>query len=299
MTVRARALVRDRIVAAPRPFDLERSFAMQRFGLYDPTAKLEATPKTQRLRKAFATPRGTCVVDISTSRDAPGAATIEASGADEADVCRDLADALAADDGYESFAPTHPLLAKLHHVHAGLRLVRVPWLFDVAACTILQQRVTVREAVQQWQRITMRYGEVAGDLRVFPSVLTVARMASWRFEELGVDPKRTRALLALARDVHRRDLFTTRAEPERVRKTMMTVRGIGPWTTESTLGFAFGDPDAVPLADLHLPHLVTWALARERPGSDVRMLELLEPYRGHRFRAIRLLMNAGISVPRV
>jgi hypothetical protein len=48
---------------------------------------------------------------------------------------------------------------------------------------------------------------------------------------------------------------------------------------------------------LHLPHLVSSALAGERRGSDERMLELLEPYRGHRARVVRLLM-AGSPLPR-
>ena len=56
---------------------------------------------------------------------------------------------------------------------------------------------------------------------------------------------------------------------------------------------ALGDSDAVALGDLHIPHMVTWALAGERRGSDERMVELLEPYRGHRARVVRLLM-AGI-----
>ena len=52
---------------------------------------------------------------------------------------------------------------------------------------------------------------------------------------------------------------------------------------------AWGDPDAVSVGDYHLPGLVAWALARERRGTDERMLELLEPYRGQRGRVIRLL----------
>jgi 3-methyladenine DNA glycosylase/8-oxoguanine DNA glycosylase len=173
----------------------------------------------------------------------------------------------------------------------------VPWRFDVACCAVLQQRVTVREAWQEWTRIAKRYGTRAGELLAFPSAETIARMDSWRFEELGVDPKRTRAMTGLARDVVRRGTFGW-IDHARVRKHMRAVRGIGVWTTEMTMGFGYGDPDALPLADLHLPHLVTWALARERPGTDERMAELLEPYRGQRFRAVRLLLDAGIVVPR-
>lgn len=55
------------------------------------------------------------------------------------------------------------------------------------------------------------------------------------------------------------------------------------------LAYGAADPDAVPTGDLHLPHLVCWGLGREPRGSDARMLELLEPFRGHRGRVCRLL----------
>lgn len=273
------------------PFDLVRSFALGRFGLYDPTATLSQT----RLKKAFSCGDATCVVEIASEGKN---VHVRAEGANEAEVVSDLVDALGTDDGSKVFTPEHPLLAKLHRARSGLRLVRVPWRFDVACCAVLQQRVTVREAWQEWTRIAKKYGtRTSHDLYAFPSAETIARMDSWRFEELGVDPKRTRAMIGLARDVVRRGTFgwTDRA---RVRKHMRAVRGIGVWTTEMTMGFGYGDPDALPLADLHLPHLVTWALARERPGTDERMEQLLEPYRGHRFRAVRLLLDAGIVVPR-
>ena len=45
-----------------------------------------------------------------------------------------------------------------------------------------------------------------------------------------------------------------------------------------------GDADAVSVGDFHLKHLVAWALASEPRGTDDRMLELLEPYAGHRGR---------------
>ena len=61
---------------------------------------------------------------------------------------------------------------------------------------------------------------------------------------------------------------------------------------------AFGDPDAVSVGDYHLPHIVSWALAGEARGSDARMLELLEPYRGQRGRVQRYLEVGRIVEPR-
>jgi hypothetical protein len=43
------------------------------------------------------------------------------------------------------------------------------------------------------------------------------------------------------------------------------------------------------LGDYGLPSLVCGALAGERKGTDERMLELLQPYQGDRFRVIRYL----------
>jgi 3-methyladenine DNA glycosylase/8-oxoguanine DNA glycosylase len=74
--------------------------------------------------------------------------------------------------------------------------------------------------------------------------------------------------------------------------------GIGPWTAAEVTLRALGDPDAVSFGDFHLKNLVAFALAGEPRGTDERMLELLEPWRGHRTRVIRLLEASGIEAPR-
>ncbi|MGZ4152311.1 MAG: DNA-3-methyladenine glycosylase 2 family protein, partial [Actinomycetota bacterium] len=73
--------------------------------------------------------------------------------------------------------------------------------------------------------------------------------------------------------------------------------GIGPWTVAGVARLALGDTDAVSVGDFHLPNTVCWALAGEPRGTDERMLELLEPYRGQRGRVQRLLEAGKISAP--
>jgi 3-methyladenine DNA glycosylase/8-oxoguanine DNA glycosylase len=75
---------------------------------------------------------------------------------------------------------------------------------------------------------------------------------------------------------------------------LRTVPGIGVWTAAEVAQRALGDPDAVSFGDYHVAKNVTWALTGEALG-DEEMAELLEPYRGHRFRAQRLLeLEAGM-----
>jgi 3-methyladenine DNA glycosylase/8-oxoguanine DNA glycosylase len=87
-------------------------------------------------------------------------------------------------------------------------------------------------------------------------------------------------------------------DPASATRRLCAFPGIGPWTAAQVGLAALGDPDAVPVGDLHLPNMVAWALAGEPRGTDDRMLELLEPFAGHRGRAARLLTLAGLQAPR-
>ena len=77
--------------------------------------------------------------------------------------------------------------------------------------------------------------------------------------------------------------------PEQARERLTTYPGVGVWTAAEVSRLALGDADAVSVGDYHLPHLVSSAFAGEPRGTDARMVELLEPYRGHRGRVQRLL----------
>ena len=70
------------------------------------------------------------------------------------------------------------------------------------------------------------------------------------------------------------------------------------WTTAEVARLALADADAVSVGDYHVPNMVAWALAGEPRGTDARMLELLEPYRGQRGRVQLLLEAGGIAAPR-
>ena len=80
-------------------------------------------------------------------------------------------------------------------------------------------------------------------------------------------------------------------------RRLLAFPGVGPWTAATVMAEAAGDPDAVPVGDFHVPNLVAWALAGEPRGDDERMLELLEPYRGHRGRVVRMLKLSGARAP--
>jgi len=84
--------------------------------------------------------------------------------------------------------------------------------------------------------------------------------------------------------------------PDAMRK-LRGIPGVGVWTVAETLQRSHGDPDAVSVGDFHVSKRVGWALIGERVDDD-RMMELLEPWRGHRQRVVRLIEAAGIGYER-
>jgi 3-methyladenine DNA glycosylase/8-oxoguanine DNA glycosylase len=127
----------------------------------------------------------------------------------------------------------------------------------------------------------------------------LARLPAWWFHPLGIEGKRARALVAVARVAANSSRLWEWARlplPE-VAAKLALVSGIGPWTIGIVMGPVCGDDDAVAIGDYHYPHVVSWNLAGEPRGDDARMVELLEPFRPQRGRVIRLLGLAGRRPP--
>ncbi len=207
---------------------------------------------------------------------------------------------LGADDTPETFVAHHRLLSELHRRHRGLRIGRTGLVFEALPRSILAQKVTGVEASRSWRRLVSTYGEPApgpGALKLGPPPELLAALAYEDFHPLGVERKRAEVVIRVARHAKRMEEAAAMPIDDAYRR-LMAVRGIGIWTASLVLGEALGDPDAVPVGDYHVPNTVTWALAREPRGTDERMLELLEPYRGHRHRVVRLLHLGGIGAPK-
>lgn len=271
------------------PFDLDATLAAQLLGRFDPTGR--------RSRSAFLKVHlaadGSPVVWRLTRTET--GVRVEARGGEPSTVTGFVAQLTPGDDA-DAFRPDHPLLRRLARLR-GLRLLRYPWPFDVAAGAILQQRVRWRVGYSDFRRVALRWGTRTPAGTAFPDAERLAAVPTHGLEAMGIDPKRARALHGLARVQARRRFLNPDARPDEVRARLVGITGIGPWTAGMILGYAYGDPDAVPVGDLHIPSLVTSALAGESEGTDQRMLELLEPFRGHRFRVIRLLLWAARRAP--
>lgn len=282
-----------REIEVPVPYDLGSSFVMQRIGGGDPTARRERG----RFVKSARSPEGPVTVELTEIR--AGLIGARAWGPGASWTLDRVFGWLGGDDHPETFAPASERVVKLVREVPGLRLGCSPFPYDLHASFVLQQRVTHGEAAASYYAIARRFGDDApgpyGTV-IFPAYDVLRRVPSYELMRLGVEQKRAGALMEAARLATRVQAAAERSLEE-ARKLLYAIPGTGPWTAEHMMGFAFGDPDAVPTGDVHIPHDVSFTLTGEPWGSDERMVELLEPFRGHRFRVLRLVALAGPTRP--
>jgi 3-methyladenine DNA glycosylase/8-oxoguanine DNA glycosylase len=244
--------------------------------------------------RATWTPAGPATVHV---REVGATIEAEAWGAGAAHVLDGVPGLVGLLDEPDGFDPTpHPLVAELHRRLPGLRLGRTGAITEAAFPTICEQKVTTLEAKRSWRAAVRRWGEPApgpAGLRLPPHPATLARLPYFELHRVGLERKRADTIRRVAREAGRLDPMVDRG-PVAVTARLESIVGVGPWTSAEVTSVALGDPDAVSVGDYHLPHQVCLALAGERVGSDERMLELLEPFRGHRQRVIRLILAAGI-----
>jgi 3-methyladenine DNA glycosylase/8-oxoguanine DNA glycosylase len=267
------------------PWDLASTLAGLRFGARDPSARFEPTA----MIKAAHTPEGPVTLrvrhrarerQLEVELDGPGSRWLEPR----------LPGVLGLEDRPDAFVPEHPRLRAAMKRAPGLRLGRVISLGELHVATILQQRVKWVEAANAFARVTAKRALPAPgtDAVVLPLPADAwRRVPSYELAAFGVELKRYTALQVAVRAASK--LEALRDDPAALRRTMSSLRGTGVWTTEMVLGFGAGDPDAVPLGDVHLPHEVSKFFEGVPHGSDERMVELLAPYAGHRFRVLRLI----------
>ncbi len=184
--------------------------------------------------------------------------------------------------------------------YPGIYLPRLPGVFHRLIQIVLHQLVTWEEAAYGWQEMTRRYGAAApGDsgLLVGPTPEALKALAYYDLVDCGILPRQARLILRLAKESRRIDKVWGQGDDKLI-AFLLRINGIGEWTLQTLRGSCLGDPDAVVTGDYGLPHAVCWFFKQQPRGTDEEMLELLEPYRGHRYRVQQLLMHAGIQAPR-
>ncbi|MEN3540205.1 DNA-3-methyladenine glycosylase 2 family protein [Microbispora sp. ZYX-F-249] len=306
------AALRERRWRPSAPLDVVLTLSPHRRGGGDPAWR--RTPDGAIWRTSR-TPEGPGTLRVTASGDEVRG---QAWGPGSGWLLETLPSLLGADDDVAGFAAMLARLTRSHdsrHARAaafvaglagratGLRIGRSLRVFEALAPAVLEQKVVGREAWRAWRFLLRRYGEPAPGpapegMYVVPPPEVWRAIPSWDWHRAGAEAVRARTIVNAARHAEKLERTTTTtaeasAEADRL---LRALPGIGVWTSAEVRQRAHGDPDAPSVGDFHLPGIVGYALTGRKTDDD-GMLELLEPFRGHRHRVVRLIELSGVRPP--
>ncbi len=145
--------------------------------------------------------------------------------------------------------PAH-LPGSLPETQAG---IRVPGSFDpfeVAVSIILGQLISIKQASKKLSVLIQQFGTSLDNKELYrfpsPAILMDAEI-----ETIGITKTKANAIRSLSSMVHAKTFhFTYSSNLKETRKCLLSIKGIGPWTTEMIMMRCFNDADAFPESDL-------------------------------------------------
>ncbi len=285
---------RTRALPLEHPLDLRLTLGPLRVGRGDPTMLL----RYDECVRASRTPHGPATVHLRVDRNRLEA---EAWGPG-ADWALDQLPLLVGEqDDVSTFAPAHALVADLHRRTPGLRLGATHRVLESLIVAVCGQQVSRYEAKRAHHQLLHAYGEAAPGpfdlgLVVPPLPATLASVSHHDLHPIGLERAKADVLRRAAARAATIEALVDVPTDEAERR-LRSLAGVGVWTAAVVRQLALGDPDAVPVGDPGLKHAIAFAFLGERRGTDAQMLELLEPFRGHRARVLRLVKAAGLRPP--
>ena len=293
----------DRRLTLSRPVSLGATLGHLRRGPGDPTHRRMGNLWLRATR----TPEGPALLKVLGS-GAEVSARAWGEGAEW--VLEQLPRLLGETDVVDGFVPLpeHPMLVEAHRRFADHRIGRTDAVFEAMAPACLEQVVTGKEAFLAFRLLVREFSELApGPTRdpdsaaygmyLPPTPYAWAHVPSWRFLAAGVEQRRSRTLVHTATRAAAIERTLARRQRGRLTGRSSVSPGVGPWTSAEVRQRSHGDADAWSIGDYHVAGAITWALTGEKLDDDA-CEEMLEPYRGHRFRVQQLLGMAGLRPPR-
>ncbi|WP_309109002.1 3-methyladenine DNA glycosylase [Arthrobacter sp.] len=288
------------------PYSLRQTLGPLRRGNGDPSF----ASRPDGLWMAFTTPDGPVTLRLTSAELGPDPhVDAQAWGPGSGSALAGVPRLLGAGDDWSAFdepgfhATLPRMVREARRRNLTLRLPSTGRMVDSLVPTVLEQKVTVIEARRGFRYLMYRYGTPApGTSTVVPAGLLVRptpeqwlRIPSWEWHKAGVGPQRSATVMRALRSAVALERLAALPAAEAAAK-MQAISGIGEWTAAEVVQRTHGCPDSIAVGDFHLAADVGAALTGRRT-DDAGMLALLEPWKGHRQRVVRMIGLSGFRKP--
>ena len=183
---------------------------------------------------------------------------------------------------FYTLAKEDPLLGPAVDSFYGLRIIGIPDLFEALCWGILGQQINLSFAYTLKRRLVEKFGRsiIHDDVTywVFPSPKDIATLSPSELESLRMTKKKSEYLIGVAglmvQGILTKELLLNVGSHQQAEKTLVKIRGIGPWTANYVLMRCLRYPCAFPIDDVGLHNAIKLRLGKELKPTKDEIMEL-------------------------
>ncbi|MBT2734978.1 DNA-3-methyladenine glycosylase [Bacillus sp. ISL-7] len=187
---------------------------------------------------------------------------------------------------FYEIAKADPLLKMTVKDFYGLRLIGIPDLFEALCWGVLGQQINLGFAYTLKRQFVEKFGEsIEWDGKnywIFPSYERIAQLTPKDLADIKMTVKKSEYIIGIAKLMASGELSKEKLMEsghfKEVEKSLIKIRGIGPWTANYVLMRCLRFPTAFPIDDVGLINAIKTLLNMDRKPTKEEILALSIPW---------------------
>ena len=179
------------------------------------------------------------------------------------------------------------VLQALTKTFRGLRMVRMPNLFEALCWAVLGQQINLNFAYKLKRQFAAKYGAAVPikqhTLYQFPSPETVAGLDVETLKQIQFSRQKANYIIGIAQaicDGTLEEQALRQLDFSSIHQQLVALKGVGNWTANYILMKVFGDTSAFPIEDVGLHNALKVQLGLNQKPSIPEIRELAKPWAG-------------------
>lgn len=179
--------------------------------------------------------------------------------------------------GFYQMAESDKVLNLIVDKYYGLRIMCIPDLFEALVWAIIGQQINLTFAYTLKERFVEEFGEsitFQGEkFWVFPSFEVIATLNVEDLKNLQFTTRKAEYIIGIAKDMKSgiltKEMLLEKQDYHEVKKALMNIRGIGPWTADYVMMKSLHETSSFPIADVGLHNALKTLLGlKEKPTIE-------------------------------
>ncbi|MFB5197167.1 DNA-3-methyladenine glycosylase family protein [Neobacillus sp. KR4-4] len=188
---------------------------------------------------------------------------------------------------FYQMAKTDPFLKMTVEKFYGLRLIGIPDLFEALCWGVLGQQINLSFAYTLKKQFVEKFGESIDwegkKYWIFPSYKRIAKLTPIDLADIKMTVKKSEYIIGIAQLMASGELSKEKLREaenfKEVEKSLIKIRGIGPWTANYVLMRCLRFPAAFPIDDAGLINAIKTLLNMDRKPTKEEILKISIPWR--------------------